>query len=113
MTVNTDDRRPNKPEPSASVSETYLNHIYVDDDQLADCILGSKTFARDWATMFNALNDMSMQTCGVSSGSCPDMGRLSSADSSSSPKKVTHPTHTPPIGADCDRGHSDSYDICR
>lgn len=114
MTVNTKQQTNELyPEP-ASMSTCDTNHFVQSDDQLADLIFRSKLFARDWATMYNALNNkMSMETPGVPSGSCPDMGRLSSADSYSVPKKVTHPTHTPPIGADSDRRYSDSYDICR
>lgn len=114
MTVNTDHQTTEAhPEPASRLARNPKRFVSP-DDQLADLIFRSEIFARDWATMYNALNkDMSMETPGVPSGSCPDMGRLSSADSYSVPKKVTHPTHTPPIGADSDRGHSDSYDICR
>lgn len=112
MTVNTEDMEKTGIVTSASIHLCNTTDIASVDDPLADLIFRSKTFARDWATMYDALNDMSMETPGVPSGSCPDMGRHSSAEPPT-PKKVTHPTHTPLLGPDCDGGRSDSYDICR
>lgn len=78
----------------ASVGGAPTTHNVGIPVELADLLFGSETTALSWATMYNTLNQMSIEVERTPSGSCPDMGRHASAHSPV-PKKDTHPTHTP------------------
>lgn len=94
----------------ASALGVPTNELVKDDSQLADLIFRSKTFVFDWIAMFDELN-MSMELK-APSGSCPDMGRRSSAYCAV-PKKATNPTNPPIIEGGSKNSGFDLDIVCR